>query len=1386
MTVLADATTFRTKGRIAMTRRKRISAGGLAVLAALQLTALTATVTPSSADVTPNPIVTENAKPGTDNWRIDLEPSDDWNKQIKGYASAPSVNIGDPLDLYVTVNPVQTFKIEIYRTGYYGGLGGRLLRRVTDVAGVKQPDCPLDPATGLTACAWTSSYHFTVPDTWVSGIYLAKLTNAAGFQNYIVFVVRDDARPSDILLQQSVTTYQAYNNYPNDVPPGSPSGSKPQTGKSLYEYNSSDVVLGTGQTRAAKVSFDRPYSNDDGAGDFLDWELYYVRWVEEQGYDVSYTTDVDTHAAGARLLSHKAFLSVGHDEYWSKEMFDAAVAARDGGVNLGFFSGNSVYWQVRFEPSGAGAANRVMVCYKSVALDPVNGPTTTVKFRDPPVNRPEQTLMGAMSTGVQPNGALPAAHVVRNAGNWVYANTGVMENETIPGVVGYETDRYVNTYPAPVSVPGTYQLLSTSPYAASPSGTDYANVSIYQAGSGAWVFDASSIEWSWGLYNYNTQYADPRIQRMTANVLDRFVTAGGPPPPAAPTGLTATPLSDTQVALAWTDNASDETGYVLDRSDTPTFDTVTSEVLPANSTSLTDTVEQSDVYYYRLRAARDTDNSPYTPTAAASTAAYRDLVRTSPALVGQWRLGEQSGTVVKDGSSHGYDGQYQNGPTLGAPGAIAQDADGAVQLNGSTQKASLPALPSMGDFSIEGWSYLTNAGAANSALYGTNGKARILVRPGGGASSAYASVWLAGTEYALQPSGTQSNINTWVHWVLTRSDTTLRLYRDGVLLAQRADLPSGEPADVSGWIGAQGGNAYYFGGRVDEVAVYSSALSTSDVVDHYVSALNGLTPQPLPQPPAAPSGLAASVASSSTVSLSWADNATNEGQYVLQRSGSPTFANVTTVSLPAGSTSYDDTVPAADVYYYRVRAENSAGASDWSGPVGAATISYDQLLRNRSSVVARWRLDEAAGLAALDSAGSYDGQYQNGVNLGATGAIAKDPDTAVSLNGTNNKISLPTLPTFGDFSIEGWSNLTGTAANSALWGTGSTARILVRQGGGSTSTAYASVFLGGVEYALQPAGPSNVGQWVDWVLSRSGSTLSLYRNGVLLASRNDLPAAAPADVSGWIGAQGGNAYYFAGRIDEVTVYSNGLSADQVSNGYVAATNGVTPPPPPPPSVPYATLLLNDSRLMSYWRLGESAGTTAVDAKGAANGTYVNGVTLGAAGAVVNDPDTAASFNGTNNKVSLPALPTVTDFSVESWSNITTTQANNAVYGTNGNVRVLARPGGSAGTTAYVGVWLNGTEYTLQPNGPSNVGSWVQLVLVRQGASLTLYRNGVQVAQRTDLPAGATANISGWIGAQGGNAYYLTGRVDDVSVFNGALTAAQVARHYQAALAAPAP
>lgn len=466
-----------------------------------------------------NPIVTENQLPGTTNWQLGrpgFQTANDTSKQIKGFASATSVNKGDSLTLYVTVSPVQTFNIDFYRIGWYGGAGGRQIQHVQGVNGLTQPACPADPITGLMECTnWSATYTLNVPTDWTTGVYLALLTNSQNYQTYVTFVVRDDGRPSPLLYQLPVSTYQAYNNYPDDG----------VTGKSVYPFNSYGANTITGNKRAVKVSFDRPY-RDDGAGDLIvgqgTGELDFIQWLEKSGYDVTYSTDVDTNDNGSQLLLHRGFITSSHGEYWSKPQRDAVEAARDAGVNLGFFSGNEMYWQVRYESSATGVPTRVIVSYKNQAttLDPVQGDTTTSKWRAPPVNRPEQTLLGVQSVDGAAGDLANNDYVVTSSSNWVFAGTGFTDGQGVPGLVGYEWERYNPGYPLPVN--RSYTTLSSSPV---PFNTDedHAESSIYEAPSGAWVFDAGTIWWGYGLNEPGI--ADPRIQQTTTNILNRFITS---------------------------------------------------------------------------------------------------------------------------------------------------------------------------------------------------------------------------------------------------------------------------------------------------------------------------------------------------------------------------------------------------------------------------------------------------------------------------------------------------------------------------------------------------------------------------------------------------------------------------------------------------------------------------------------------------------------------------------------------------------------------------------------------------------------------------------------------------------------------------------------------
>ena len=464
----------------------------------------------STTDVQSNPIVLENAKPGTTQWQFENE-SNDIDGQIKGYASATSVNKGSPITFFVSVAPVQTYAIEIYRMGWYGGKRGRLMQTVGPLNGIQQAQAVLDSSSGLVTANWTPSYTLNVPADWTSGIYLAKLVNAQGFDNYIIFAVRNDSRVADFLYQQPVTTYQAYNAYPSGG-----------IGKSLYGYNSSAPITVTGEKRAAKVSFDRPY-DEEGAGLFFEFELELIGWLESAGYDIAYATNIDVHQQGAALLKrYKGFFSVGHDEYWSASMYDAADEARDAGVNLAFFGSNAVYWQIRMETSASGSPDRIITCYKHVDIDPIANPALkTIQFRDS--GRAEQQLIGVQFityNALVSDGSANSDFVVKNSSHPVYANTGLTDDTHVPKLVGYEVDGLFPDYPAPVSL--NYTKLSESPFLDIEGNTVLSHSSIYQAPSGAWVFATGTMSWGWALGRPGIVSAG--IQKMTANMLDLFKT----------------------------------------------------------------------------------------------------------------------------------------------------------------------------------------------------------------------------------------------------------------------------------------------------------------------------------------------------------------------------------------------------------------------------------------------------------------------------------------------------------------------------------------------------------------------------------------------------------------------------------------------------------------------------------------------------------------------------------------------------------------------------------------------------------------------------------------------------------------------------------------------
>ena len=297
-----------------------------------------------AAGVIPNAIVAENRLAGTEDWKLSRPAT---AREIEGYASATSVGRGESIRFYVnTAAPAYT--IEVFRMGWYGGLGGHRVWGPIEATGTSQSVPSPDPQTGLVDCAWLNPFTLVTGRDWTTGVYLAKLTEkASGKQSYIIFVVRNDEAASDFIFQVPVTTYQAYNYW---------------GGKSAYDWGSGDQLpWGSSKGRhAVKVSFNRPYAASTnpaaatgvGAGEFLTnvqpvaagypissagWDYNLVRWLEKEGYDATYTTDIDTHASPQMLSWHRAFISSGHDEYWSWEKRANVKHLLEEGIESHFF-----------------------------------------------------------------------------------------------------------------------------------------------------------------------------------------------------------------------------------------------------------------------------------------------------------------------------------------------------------------------------------------------------------------------------------------------------------------------------------------------------------------------------------------------------------------------------------------------------------------------------------------------------------------------------------------------------------------------------------------------------------------------------------------------------------------------------------------------------------------------------------------------------------------------------------------------------------------------------------------------------------------------------------------------------------------------------------------
>jgi hypothetical protein len=486
------------------------------------------------------------------------------------YAWPQSVVAGETVALRAAGPPAEA-EVQIHRVGLHRELVW------TGSLTVEPHDLPDDAWSH--GCPWPDSATVEVDPAWRSGYYEVSLTTVAGFRHEAVayFVVRasgTDAPSARPLLVLTTNTWNAYNDF---------------GGRNLY-------------SRGTRVSFARPMApgylrKPDGPGSrvavvdapdhgmrayrtylrdhrFSRWagsagwpnaELGFVRWAERHGYELDYAVNADLERVPGLLDGRRLYLSVGHDEYWSWEMRDAVESFVRGGGNAVFLSGNTSFWQVRFEDDGA-----TMIGFKDqFKKDPVFGTDRqhllTSMWSDHLIERPENHMTGVTFSrgGYHRIGKAVAVgaggYTVYRPEHWVFEGTDAVYGDVIGAnavTVGYECDGCDFTMsdglPYPTGSDGTpadFQILGFVP--ARPFGRDNdptgvperarsecefiawrvlgsetpEDVARFEHGHavmgvhepGGTVFTAGTTEWAWGLI-----HEDPTIERITRNLIDRL------------------------------------------------------------------------------------------------------------------------------------------------------------------------------------------------------------------------------------------------------------------------------------------------------------------------------------------------------------------------------------------------------------------------------------------------------------------------------------------------------------------------------------------------------------------------------------------------------------------------------------------------------------------------------------------------------------------------------------------------------------------------------------------------------------------------------------------------------------------------------------------------
>jgi len=448
-------------------------------------------------------VIQENERPGTTAWEIHGSSGG-----IDGFANQVYATQGENVTLYVSTTG-QWWQADAFRMGYYQGKGGRLVWQSAHVTGKNQPACPVTADINMVSCDnWTPSLTFRLTSAFVQGDYLVKLVGPANRQAYVPLTIWDPASTATYVVKNDVFTWQAWNTW---------GGYDFYTGQGSCPADVYPLC-----SRSRVVSFDRPYA-ENGSG-FLSLEYPLVRWAEQHGLDVTYSTDLTIQEHPDSLAHHRVLLSLGHDECWSLGERQAAVAAHGNGMNIVFFAASPMLRHVRTQASPLGA-DRELVDYRDSTADPLNGngnplQVTGNEWASAPANWPEYSFVGDTYDGFLEPGQTYGL-TVADASSWVFAHTGLHNGSVIPGVLATDVDSFDlgagqpsndqilghTVIPAQLGQSSTPPLESDMTYYTDPDG-------------GAGVIDTGTNHWINAMGT--NQQASSILDQITGNIMRVF------------------------------------------------------------------------------------------------------------------------------------------------------------------------------------------------------------------------------------------------------------------------------------------------------------------------------------------------------------------------------------------------------------------------------------------------------------------------------------------------------------------------------------------------------------------------------------------------------------------------------------------------------------------------------------------------------------------------------------------------------------------------------------------------------------------------------------------------------------------------------------------------